>query len=177
MRIAVVLLLALVFATGAIAQDKDTRVVDPVCGMKIDKAQARATSEFRGETYYFCSPNCKELFDKDPITYIHKGSKFLAFDPVCMMRVDPKKAAGQSVYNKATYYFCNDRCKQLFDKEPAKYEKALKSKKYQDPVCKHKYPMSEVGAMQAYKGKQYFFCTTSCKEEFVEDPARHAGTG
>jgi Cu(I)/Ag(I) efflux system membrane fusion protein len=42
---------------------------DPVCGMDVDRAAARAagrTSEHGGETYYFCAPGCKKAFDADP---------------------------------------------------------------------------------------------------------------
>src|ERR1051325_9227158 len=37
--------------------------VDPVCGMTVDPARAAGTSERDGETYYFCSPGCKQKFD------------------------------------------------------------------------------------------------------------------
>ncbi len=44
-------------------------------------------------------------------------------DPVCGMMVDPAKAAGSSVYNGKTYYFCAIACKQKFDREPQKFVK------------------------------------------------------
>ncbi len=43
------------------------KVKDPVCEMEIDKGKAKATSEHMGQTYYFCSPSCKESFDKEPM--------------------------------------------------------------------------------------------------------------
>jgi YHS domain-containing protein len=42
-------------------------------------------------------------------------------DPVCGMEIDPKNAAGKSVHQGQTYYFCSLGCKKAFDKEPAKY--------------------------------------------------------
>ncbi|HYG79088.1 MAG TPA: heavy metal translocating P-type ATPase [Pyrinomonadaceae bacterium] len=45
------------------ATKQGTRVVDPVCGMSIDPESAAGTSERDGETFYFCSPGCKEKFD------------------------------------------------------------------------------------------------------------------
>ena len=45
----------------------------------------------------------------------------MAVDPVCRMTVDPAKAAAQSRYKGATYYFCAVGCKQKFDREPEKY--------------------------------------------------------
>jgi YHS domain-containing protein len=47
----------------------------------------------------------------------------MAKDPVCGMDVDESKAAGSSVYNGKTYYFCAPGCKTRFDKEPEKYAK------------------------------------------------------
>jgi len=43
-----------------------TTVHDPVCGMDIDPATAAGTSEYKGQTYYFCSLGCKKSFDKEP---------------------------------------------------------------------------------------------------------------
>jgi YHS domain-containing protein len=39
---------------------------DPVCQMQIDAGDVMYTSEYRGETYYFCSETCKAEFDSDP---------------------------------------------------------------------------------------------------------------
>lgn len=42
-------------------------------------------------------------------------------DPVCGMMVDPKRAAGSSLYQGQTYYFCSPGCKASFDKAPARF--------------------------------------------------------
>ncbi len=45
---------------------------DPVCGMDADEREANVgglKSEYRGETYFFCSEHCKQDFDKDPQRY------------------------------------------------------------------------------------------------------------
>ncbi len=47
-----------------------TMATDPVCGMTVDPATARRTSECRGRTFYFCSPGCKKAFDAEPATYV-----------------------------------------------------------------------------------------------------------
>lgn len=44
-------------------------VKDPICGMMIEQADAVATSEYKGKTYYFCSMDCKEEFDSAPEDY------------------------------------------------------------------------------------------------------------
>jgi xanthine dehydrogenase accessory factor len=37
--------------------------IDPICGMTVDVATARFTSERDGQTYYFCSKGCQERFE------------------------------------------------------------------------------------------------------------------
>jgi len=45
-------------------------VQDLVCGMRIKEEDAVGTSDYIGTTYYFCSPGCKEAFEKEPEKYI-----------------------------------------------------------------------------------------------------------
>jgi Cu+-exporting ATPase len=42
-------------------------------------------------------------------------------DPVCQMTVDPAQAAGSTVHDGHTYYFCSAHCKQRFVQDPARY--------------------------------------------------------
>ncbi|HEV8658395.1 MAG TPA: heavy metal translocating P-type ATPase [Thermoanaerobaculia bacterium] len=44
--------------------------IDPVCGMAVDPGNAAGESEYQGTTYYFCSPRCKERFDKNPQKFV-----------------------------------------------------------------------------------------------------------
>jgi YHS domain-containing protein len=45
-------------------------VKDPVCGMEIDPKTAGGKSEYKEQTYYFCSLGCKKSFDKEPEKYV-----------------------------------------------------------------------------------------------------------
>jgi xanthine dehydrogenase accessory factor len=47
-----------------------TEALDPVCGMTVEIATARYTSEHAGQTYYFCAAGCKRSFDRDPAKYL-----------------------------------------------------------------------------------------------------------
>ncbi len=38
--------------------------------MTVDENAPAATSEYRGETYFFCALGCKAAFDEDPETYL-----------------------------------------------------------------------------------------------------------
>ena len=43
--------------------------IDPVCKMKVDESKAAGKSEYKGQTYYFCSSGCKVRFDQNPSAY------------------------------------------------------------------------------------------------------------
>ncbi|HEV2405882.1 MAG TPA: XdhC family protein [Ktedonobacterales bacterium] len=41
-----------------------TEAIDPICGMTVDVASARYTSERDGQMYYFCCAGCKKTFER-----------------------------------------------------------------------------------------------------------------
>ncbi|MEW6092912.1 MAG: YHS domain-containing protein [Chloroflexota bacterium] len=43
---------------------------DPVCGMSVNPGTAAAKSVYEGQTYHFCSPVCKSLFEREPEKYL-----------------------------------------------------------------------------------------------------------
>jgi P-type Cu+ transporter len=47
---------------------------DPVCGAPVDPLTTIYTSEFQGQTYYFCSAACKEQFDMNPTAYAFRAA-------------------------------------------------------------------------------------------------------
>ncbi len=42
-------------------------------------------------------------------------------DPVCLMTLDPRRAAAMVEHNGQTYYFCSDGCKQKFLVRPEQF--------------------------------------------------------
>jgi len=49
-------------------------IKDPVCGVFVD-LQTSISSKHMGQNFYFCSPACKENFDKEPMKYMKKETK------------------------------------------------------------------------------------------------------
>jgi Cu+-exporting ATPase len=49
--------------------ETQTKVKDPVCGMKIEPSQAASQRDYKGATYHFCSDECRAKFDADPAQY------------------------------------------------------------------------------------------------------------
>ena len=58
--------------TAAPADDKKSKepaqAKDPVCGMTVDTKSAEK-ADYKGKTYYFCSREDKQTFEKSPEKY------------------------------------------------------------------------------------------------------------
>ena len=159
-----------------------TLVKDPVCGMNVDPARARATAAYQGRTYYFCCPGCAQKFISDPEKYLAQTPGLVSLnaavpplkpaglvgagappaaapaperDPVCGMMVDPSHAAGKAEYQGRTYYFCNPRCEQRFRAEPEKYVKSPPAPAEVAPTLSR--VATQGGALPA-AGKQVYVC-------------------
>lgn len=49
---------------------RESLCTDPVCGMRIRKSSAAASTEYNGIAFYFCVEECKDAFLADPSRYI-----------------------------------------------------------------------------------------------------------
>ena len=52
----------------------DIVLVDPVCGMTVERAHARHLAEHDGTIYAFCSIGCRTRFIKEPVSYLEASS-------------------------------------------------------------------------------------------------------
>lgn len=124
-------------------------------------------------------------------------------DPVCKMTIEDSKAAGKSVYNGKTYYFCNPVCKEKFDKNPENYLKEeslnqkriqaftpilmikspteathkgeISTKKEKDPICGMTVD-TNTELKYEYEGRTYYFCSSYCFEKFKNKPEKYLET-
>ena len=55
------------------SRDQRQSATDPVCGMDVDPAETEHHSDYRGETFHFCSGHCKARFDEEPRRYLGDG--------------------------------------------------------------------------------------------------------
>jgi P-type Cu+ transporter len=44
--------------------------IDPVCGMKVNRATAKHRFSYRGQDYFFCGARCRERFEADPEKFL-----------------------------------------------------------------------------------------------------------
>ena len=48
---------------------------DPVCGMTVEQDKAAGTTEYQGESYYFCSEKCLHKFEQAPTDFLNGKKK------------------------------------------------------------------------------------------------------
>lgn len=78
LSIAAVTVMSCSSATGGGDQGKtaENKITDPVCGMQEEKDMQWTDYSLKGtDTVWFCSPHCKEQYDKDPAKYAPKQEK------------------------------------------------------------------------------------------------------
>ena len=110
-----------------------------------------------------------------------------AKDPVCGMQVERDNPGATSVHDARTVYFCSDRCKTKYDKDPGKYAAGVPSSTdgdpmdpmvpvdppegtALDPVCGMTVIPASATGPEDYAGAAYHFCSTGCRDRFVADP-------
>lgn len=49
------------------------QVIDPVCGMFVDSDKAPKRETWQGQTYYFCSKSCQDMFRSAPDRYADRA--------------------------------------------------------------------------------------------------------
>jgi YHS domain-containing protein len=47
---------------------------DPVCGMRVDENTAQSKTQYQGQTYSFCSDECRRQFEKNPEQYAQRSA-------------------------------------------------------------------------------------------------------
>ena len=130
------------------SENKTALAFDPVCGMTVDPASAKAQAEHAGKTYYFCCAGCAKKFQSAPEQYLKAGAPALVTigmpasapppligisgtktvdettrDPVCGMKVNPRTAKHKTESAGKSYFFCSASCLEKFKADPGRYLK------------------------------------------------------
>jgi len=51
-------------------KDSATVTVGPVCNMEVKVETAQHKAKLQGQTYYFCSADCQQAFEREPLRYL-----------------------------------------------------------------------------------------------------------
>jgi len=168
------------------------KVTCPVSGKEFEKSEAAGSFEHKGETYYFCCPDCKDKFVKNPEEYLNKEGEEVhqhgeegmhgehgehqengkAVDPVCGMEVKKEGAKHTYEYKGKTFYFCMAGCKEKFVENPEEYLKDA-DEQVTCPVSGETIAKSDAAGSMEYEGKTYYFCCAGCQDKFKADPAKY----
>jgi Cu+-exporting ATPase len=70
---------------------ENEEVMDPVCGMVVEKSPKALSHEYEGQTYHFCSRDCLEKFQDHPEQYINPFSSDKNIE-------EDAASSGQTVY-------------------------------------------------------------------------------
>jgi len=97
-----------------------TKVKDIVCGMDIS-VDSNFFTEYKHETYHFCSQSCQDKFELSPQSYITvEQEPQTAKDVVCGMDVHTDSAF-HTQHTHKDYYFCSVECQNKFNNSPETY--------------------------------------------------------
>lgn len=83
---------------------------------KAVKGDAKYSSVFKGETYYFVNGEAKKMFDADPAKYLPKYDGYCATALAMGKKIESDPQIF-TVYKGTTYLFSNKMAKETFDKD------------------------------------------------------------
>lgn len=78
-------------------------VTDLVCGMTVDPRRAMAKTEYKGTTYYFCTPKCHQAFTADPQKYLNAAKSRTKSKPAFGAVAAPADERSRMVAEAAYY--------------------------------------------------------------------------
>ena len=154
-----------------------TGEIDPVCGMEVDQARAKAagrTAVHRGTSLFFCSDLCKKRFDANPERFVPsappppsaEAAGWAMLGPPAEVRHRPEKGDDRA----AEYVGEADR--ELNTTSEAAGGRTIFAT---DPVCGAEVETTAPDAIKSgYAGTTYYFVSPECKEAFDKDPAQYA---
>ncbi|MEE9910454.1 MAG: efflux RND transporter periplasmic adaptor subunit [Deltaproteobacteria bacterium] len=134
--------------------------MDPVCGMSVAPRKAQTAgrkSLYQGKTYFFCSDDCKQRFDRHPESFLMSAGNRTG------------EQAGEQAQKQESAREVKRTGRPAPDHSAAGVSAALAI----DPVCGMSVSPEKAqtaGLTSLYKGKAYFFCSDSCKRSFESNP-------
>jgi len=101
-----------------------------------------------------------------------------AKDPVSGMQVERAHPGAVSTLGPVPVYFCSDRCKDKYEKDPGRYDGSTAHEEEHDvegdtdPVCGMTVTSPDAPSA-IHAGERFVFCGPGCRDRFVADPASY----
>lgn len=96
-----------------------TLAKDPVCGMTVDPAKAKATAEHAGQKYYFCCTACAQKFESNPEKYVTPKPTLVTIGaPTLMPKPLATETPASTKAQRPTAYVC-PMCPEVRDSKAA----------------------------------------------------------
>jgi YHS domain-containing protein/uncharacterized membrane protein YraQ (UPF0718 family) len=100
-----------------------------------------------------------------------------AKDPVCGMQVERDNPGALTREADRTVYFCADRCKDKYDRDPSRYARQGSDEPRTgeppaatDPVCGMAVDPRTAADHATYAGEEFWFCSSGCAATFRSAP-------
>ncbi|GAB4283430.1 MAG: hypothetical protein Kow0092_38260 [Deferrisomatales bacterium] len=121
------------------------------------------TAQVDGAPQKFCNPQCEARYRKLLAYKGEAGGGGTRVDPVCKMQVSTAWGVTET-YEGQRFYFCTERCRILFARDPGAYvgERC--------PVC-NRPVVAEAALPATYLGRTYYLCSEEHRARFKKDPA------
>ena len=166
------------------AEGGEVQVLDPVCGMKVDPAQAAGSLEYNGKTYYFCSEHCLNKFRANPEAFTEVEKE----EPSAGEHAHHNQGSGEEEHHCGCCHGGRSHHAHDGKGSPSHQESnsaghhhshaaavGTQAAEVKDPVCGMKVdPESAAGSFE-FGGKTYYFCSEHCLSKFKADPGSFVG--
>jgi Cu(I)/Ag(I) efflux system membrane fusion protein len=167
---------------------------DPICGMDVDQARAKAdgkTTTYKGSTFYFCSDQCKKTFDSNPAKYgtgqapppaenqPPDAGPLAALKPLRVQGLEgePATTATPVAWSRPPVVGMAGGLSAI---EAVQLTDGKKPSVVVDPACGTVVLTEEAvkgGLMSEYLGITRYFSSKACKESFDREPGKFVVKG
>jgi YHS domain-containing protein len=145
---------------------------DPVCGMDVDPDEAERiglVSTFKGGRFSFCSPACKETFDRDPSAALSRSSRERAMPSAPGAGMSHEGGQGGMT---APMPGQMPTAGHVEGHAPGRMG-AAEAATAKDPFCQMEVDVAKAraaGLFSEYNGATWYFDSEECKKGFDDDP-------
>jgi Cu+-exporting ATPase len=151
----------------------------PVSGETFNKSDDSESYVYKGKTYYFCCPGCKESFVKDPEKYlkaVEEGKEAPGHEhgeTACACSSEEQASEAHAHTTEAHEHTAHAHTAE--GQEHAEHaEQATDTGAVKCAVMGHEIKDVTKAPKSEYNGKTYYFCCEGCKEKFDKEPEKYA---